>query len=55
MKFAIGLLVAIVMIITFVSCFSDAGFVLTYYFWAIVAFIVFGVMIYYAITTLFKK
>ena len=55
MKFVIGLLIAVLMAVIFISCFSETGFVLMYYFLAIVAFIVFGIMRYNFITSLFKK
>ena len=50
----IGLIVGIIMLVMFMSCFSQASFVITYYILAAIGFAVFGVLIYFIIKAIFK-
>jgi hypothetical protein len=53
-KFFVGLIIGIIMLVMFMSCFSQASFVITYYILAVIGFAVFGVLIYFVIKTIFK-
>ena len=53
-KFFVGLIIGIIMLVLFMSCFSQASFVITYYILAAIGFGVFGVLIYFVIKAIFK-